>query len=111
MRFGRHARKWGEETLMVARHVRFQVPAAKEAEFIRFVDRVYFAALREQPGFLRGSLLGKQETPGRHVTVLRFGDADQAAAWRASSGHQPLSPKLKSLHEGSEVTVLDVLLG
>jgi hypothetical protein len=29
--------------------VRFQIPAVKEVEFIRFVDRVYFPALEELP--------------------------------------------------------------
>ncbi len=96
---------------MIERHVRFQVPAVSQAEFIRFADRVYFPALREQPGFIHGSLLQESGAPGRHVMVLRFAEADQAAAWRSSARHQLLSAELKLLHEGSEVSVFEVVLG
>ena len=96
---------------MIERHVRFQVPAVKEADFIRFVEHVYFPALREQRGFMHGSLLRESEAPGRHVMVLKFAEADHAAAWKSSARHKLLSPELKSLHEGSEVTVFEVVLG
>jgi antibiotic biosynthesis monooxygenase (ABM) superfamily enzyme len=59
---------------------------------------------------MRGSLLREREALGGYVMVLRFGDVDQAAAWSASARHQLLSPELKSLHEGSEVTIFEVVL-
>ena len=42
--------------------------------------------------------------------LLRFESLDAAAAWRASSLHEELKPHLKSLCDGSELKVLEVVV-
>ncbi len=96
---------------MIERHIRFLVPSAKEVGFVDFIKHTYFLALHEHPGFVQAGLLQETEPPRRYLMTLTFIDSDRAAAWRSSERHKQLSPQLKTFHEGSEMIVLDVVLG
>ena len=95
---------------MIERHVTFHVLPNKGDEFARFFEEEYRPAMAKTEGFLKAGLLKDMDFGQDFMMVLRFESLDAAAAWRASSLHEELKPHLKSLYEGSEVLVLDVVI-
>jgi len=94
---------------MIERHVTFDVLPDKAEEFERlFVDE-YRLAMARMPGFIKVELLREQENLAKYQMVIRFTSLEEAAAWRNSSAHQALSPKLKALYSASQLQVYDVL--
>jgi antibiotic biosynthesis monooxygenase (ABM) superfamily enzyme len=94
---------------MIERHVTFDVFPEKIQDFERlFVDE-YRPAMASMPGYLKVELLREQENPNHYQMVIRFDSTDSAAAWRSSSAHQALSPKLKSLYSASQLQVYDFI--
>jgi heme-degrading monooxygenase HmoA len=94
---------------MIERHVTFQVLPGKMQEFETFFRNQYAPAMSAQPGFGGAELLQPAEA-GEHVLmILRFASAEAAQAWRDSAEHKHLSPTLKSLHQGSELRVYNLL--
>jgi len=94
---------------MIERHVTFDVLPDKAEEFERlFVDE-YRLAMARMPGFIKVELLREQENPAKYQMVIRFTSLEEAAAWRNSSAHQALSPKLKALYSASQLQVYEVL--
>ena len=65
--------------------------------------------MAKMPGFIKVELLREQEKPTAYQMVIRFESTDAATAWRASSEHQALSPKLKAMHTGSQLLVYEVI--
>jgi heme-degrading monooxygenase HmoA len=95
---------------MIERHVTFHVLPDKEAEFEVFFKEDYAPAMAETEGFVSANLLQDQEISGDMKMVLVFETLESAAAWRASQAHENLKPRLKSLYDGSELTVYDVVV-
>ena len=94
---------------MIERHVTFDVLPDKAEEFERlFVDE-YRLAMARMPGFIKVELLREQENLAKYQMVIRFTSLEEAAAWRNSSAHQALSPKLKALYSASQLQVYEVL--
>ncbi len=94
---------------MIERHVVFHVLPDKSAEFERFFESEYAQAMAKQPGFCSALLLRPVESGDERMMVLRFEGLEAAQSWRESAEHQRLSPRLKSLYQGSEVRVFDVV--
>lgn len=94
---------------MIERHVTFDVLPNKEDEFERLFSNEYRPAMARLPGFIKVELLREQENPARYHMVIRFTSCDEAAAWRSSSAHQVLSPKLKALYSASQLQVYEVM--
>ena len=95
---------------MIERHVTFDVLPDKAEEFERlFVDE-YRLAMARMPGFIKVELLREQENLAKYQMVIRFTSLEEAAAWRNSSAHQALSPKLKALYSASQLQVYEVLV-
>jgi heme-degrading monooxygenase HmoA len=95
---------------MIERHVTFHVLPELEGEFVRFFGEEYRPALKKIEGFVQAGLLRDSESERDFLMTLRFTSAETAAAWRASEAHQVLKPHLKSLYEGSELKVLEVVV-
>jgi heme-degrading monooxygenase HmoA len=94
---------------MIERHVSFEVIPEQTHTFETFFIKEYRPAMAKMPGFIKVELLREQEKPSAYQMVIRFESADAATAWRASSEHQALSPKLKALHTGSQLLVYEVI--
>jgi heme-degrading monooxygenase HmoA len=95
---------------MIERHVTFHVLPGKEDEFARFFVEEYRPAMERTVGFIQASLLKDTEQEQDLMLTLRFDSLDAAAAWRASSLHRELKPHLKSLYNGSELKVHEVVV-
>ncbi len=94
---------------MIERHVVFHVLPDKAAEFEHFFESQYAQAMARQPGFCSAVLLRPVEPGDERMMVLRFEGVEAAQSWRESADHKRLSPRLKSLYQGSEVRVFDVV--
>ena len=88
---------------MIERHVSYEVPMAKAAEFERFFTEHYRPPVLEMPGLQECSLLRESDDPTRYQMVFRWATAEQAAAWRTSPVHQALQPDLNGLHSGMHI--------
>ena len=94
---------------MVERHVTFEVYPEKVVEFEKFFIDHYRPAMSKMPGFIRVELLAEHEKINRYQMVIRFQSVEESAAWRSSSEHQTLAPRLKALYQDSEVEVYKVV--
>ncbi len=94
---------------MIERRVAFDVVPGKEQEFEEFFVREYRPAMARMPGFVRVELVREKESPSTYCMLIRFESEESAAAWRESEAHQLLKPRLASLHQGSRLTVYDVI--
>jgi heme-degrading monooxygenase HmoA len=94
---------------MIERHVTFDVLPDKADEFEQLFSDEYRPAMARMPGFIKVDLLREQVNPARYHMVIRFTSSDEAAAWRNSSAHQVLSPKLKALYSASQLHVYEVM--
>lgn len=94
---------------MIERHVTFKVLPGKEQVFERLFIEEYRSAMALMPGFISVSLLMEVENPQNYHMVIRFRSAEEAAAWRSSSAHQLLQPKIKALYQESQVQVYEVI--
>jgi heme-degrading monooxygenase HmoA len=98
-----------EEPEMIERHVTFDVLSDKTQEFERLFKDEYRPAMAHMPGFIKVELLREQGNPTKYQMVIRFMSTEEATAWRNSSSHQTLSPKLKALYSASQLLVYEVL--
>lgn len=94
----------------IERHVTFHVLPEKVEEFELFFENEYHPAMAKTEGFIKAELLKGMENPQDLKMVLRFESLETAAAWRASAAHSALKPKLKSLYDGSELMVYEVIV-
>lgn len=88
---------------MIERHITFQIPPDRAAEFERFFTQEYRPPVLDMPGLIECILLREAEHPQRYQMVFRWETADQAVAWRVSEVHQGLQPALSALHEGMDI--------
>lgn len=95
---------------MIERHVTFHVLPGKAEEFAKFFEQEYRPAMEKIEGFVQAGLLRVAEVDHDFMMTLRFESLEAAAAWRASAVHQELKPHLKSLYNGSELLVLEVVI-
>lgn len=94
---------------MIERHVTFNVHPDKVREFEQLFREEYRPAMASMPGFVRAELLSEQADPCRYHMLIRFLSLAEAAAWRGSSQHQALQPRLKALYTDSQVQVYEVI--
>jgi len=94
---------------VLERHITFNVHPDKTDEFERFFREDYRPPMSESPGFVQAELLREVDSPTRYQMVLRFEDADSAAAWRTSPVHEALQPALKALFSSNEIQGYDVI--
>ena len=94
---------------MIERHVTFNVIPGKERGFEKLFKEEYSVAMSKQPGFVSVTLLKEHEKEAVYQMVIRFQSLETAAAWRDSSDHKALSPKIKALYKESTVQVYDVI--
>jgi heme-degrading monooxygenase HmoA len=94
---------------MIERHVTFDVLSDRTADFEQFFTREYRPAMSSMAGFIKVELLREQGSSTVYQMVIRFDSIEAAAAWRASSQHQVLSPKLKALYSSSQLRVFEVI--
>lgn len=94
----------------IERHVTFHVMPEKTGEFAEFFSDIYRPAMAQMSGFIKAELLKDNENPQDLQMVLRFESEEAAADWRASEQHAALKPKLKSLYDGSELKVYQVIV-
>jgi antibiotic biosynthesis monooxygenase (ABM) superfamily enzyme len=94
---------------MIERHVTFNVFSGKEKEFEALFKEDYGVAMSRQPGFVSVTLLREHGKEAVYQMVIRFQSLETAAAWRDSSDHKALSPKIKSLYSESTVQVYEVI--
>ena len=94
---------------MIERHVTFNVIPGKEKDFENLFKQEYSVAMAKQPGFVSVTLLREQEKASVYQMVIRFQSLETAAAWRDSVDHKALSPKIKTLYNGSTVQVYNVI--
>jgi len=94
---------------MIERHVTFHVLPEKTHEFEKLFINEYRPAMATVPGFIKAELLREQSESPRYQMVLRFESSETAAAWRSSSLHQSLQPKIKPLYLNSELLVYEVI--
>ena len=88
---------------MIERHVSYEVPMAKSADFERFFVERYRPPVLEMPGLQECSLLRESDYPTRYQMVFRLDTAEDAAAWRTSEVHQALQHDLNALHSGMHI--------
>lgn len=88
---------------MIERHITFNVHADRVEAFERFFAEQYGPTMAKAPGFVRVELLREIDSATRYQMVLRFEDADSAAAWRTSEVHQALQPALTALFSDNEI--------
>jgi heme-degrading monooxygenase HmoA len=79
-------------------------------EFENFFESEYRRAMSQMTGFIKAELLKDRDDPQDLQMILRFESEAAAASWRASDSHAALKPKLKSLYDGSEIKVYQVLV-
>ena len=94
---------------MIERHVTFNVLPEKTNEFEQLFTQEYRPAMSGMPGFVRVELLREQQDRQKYQMVIRFESTESAAAWRESSLHKALSPKIKTMYDDSQLLVYDVL--
>jgi heme-degrading monooxygenase HmoA len=94
---------------MIERHVTFNVIPGKEKEFEALFKEEYSLAMSKQRGFVSVTLLKEQEKESIYQMVICFQSPETAAAWRDSAEHKSLSPRVKTLYNGSTVQVYDVI--
>lgn len=94
---------------MIERHVTFNVIPGKEKDFENLFKEEYSLAMSRQPGFISVTLLKDHEKEGVYQMVIRFQSLETAAAWRDSTDHKALSPKIKALYTESTVQVYKVI--
>lgn len=94
---------------MIERHVTFKVFPGQEQAFERLFVEEYRPAMASMPGFVSVYLLAENENPQNYCMVIRFRSAEEAAAWRGSTVHQLLQPKIKPLYQESQVQVYEVI--
>jgi antibiotic biosynthesis monooxygenase (ABM) superfamily enzyme len=94
---------------MIERHVTFNVIPGKEKEFEALFKEEYSVAMSKQRGFVSVTLLKEQEKESIYQMVIRFQSLETAASWRDSAEHKALSPRIKTLYNGSTVQVYDVI--
>jgi len=94
---------------MIERHVTFDVFPEKAGDFEKLFIDEYRPAMATMPGYIKVELLREQNNPSRYQMVIRFSSEDTAAAWRSSSVHQALSPRLKLLYSASQLQVYDFI--
>ena len=95
---------------MIERHVTFHVLPGKGEAFARFFEEAYRPAMEKTAGFIQAGLLKSREQAHDFTMTLRFDSLDAAAAWRTSPTHQELKPHLKSLYNGSELKVFEIII-
>lgn len=88
---------------MIERHVSYEVPAEKAAEFERFFAEQYRPPVLDMPGLIECILLRQSDDPTRYQMVFRWETADNAAGWRTSEVHQALQPALGALVSGAQI--------
>ncbi|UCE00545.1 MAG: antibiotic biosynthesis monooxygenase [Chloroflexota bacterium] len=93
----------------IERHVTFHVIAAEVEAFEKFFIQDYRPAMATIAGFIKAELLKDSENPQDLQMVLRFESSQAAADWRASEVHAALKPRLKSMYNGSELQIYEVL--
>ncbi len=94
---------------MIERHVTFKVIPGKEKDFETLFEEEYRIAMSKQPGFVSVALLKEHEKEAIYQMVIRFQSLETAAAWRDSTDHKALSPKIKALYSESNVQVYEVI--
>jgi len=94
----------------IERHVTFHVLAGKIEQFEQFFQSRYRPAMAQTEGYIKAELLKDAENLDDLMMVLRFDSQESAAAWRSSERHAALKPTLKSLYDGSELKVYEVLV-
>ena len=94
----------------IERQVTFHVLPGKATEFEEFFASEYQPAMAQMSGFIKAELLKDIDNPQDLQMVLRFESKEAAAGWRASESHAALKPKLKSLYNGSELKVYQVIV-
>jgi len=95
---------------MIERHVTFNVIPGKGKDFENLFKEQYSVAMSKQPGFVSVILLKEHEKEAVYHMMIRFQSLETAAAWRDSSDHKALSPKVKALYSGSSVQVYEVIV-
>jgi len=95
---------------MIERHVTFNVIPGKEKEFEALFKEAYSVAMSKQPGFVSVTLLKEHEKESFYQMAIRFQSLETAAAWRDSTDHKALSPKIKALYTESTVQVYEVIV-
>lgn len=94
---------------MIERHVTFNIIPGKERDFETLFKNEYSIAMSKQPGFVSVTLLKEQEKEAVYQMTIRFQSLETAAAWRDSTDHKALSPKIKALYKESTVQVYEVI--
>jgi antibiotic biosynthesis monooxygenase (ABM) superfamily enzyme len=94
---------------MIERHVTFNVIPGKEKDFETLFKNEYSVAMSKQLGFISVTLLKEHEKDAFYQMMIRFQSLETAAAWRDSSDHKALSPKVKALYAESTVQVYEVI--
>jgi len=94
---------------MIERHVTFNVIPGKEKDFESLFKTEYGPAMSKQPGFVSVTLLKEQEKEAVYQMVICFQSLETAAAWRDSTDHKVLSPKIKVFYTGSTVQVYSLI--
>ena len=94
---------------MIQRHVTFSVLPEKVADFEKLFVEQYRPAMASMKGFCALELLRRADQPLEYQMVITFESAETAAAWRDSSEHEQLKPRLKALYSGSTLEVFDVI--
>jgi heme-degrading monooxygenase HmoA len=94
---------------VIERHITFNVHADRTGDFEAFFADAYGPTMAKAPGFVRVELLREVDSATRYQMVLRFEDADSAAAWRTSEVHQALQPALTALFDGNEIQGYEVI--
>ena len=95
---------------MTERQVTFHVLPNKGKEFAQFFEEEYRPAMARTEGFLKAELHKEMDKGQDFVMLLRFESIDAAASWRASNEHAALKPRLKSMYDGSELRVLELVI-
>ena len=93
----------------IERHVTFHDLPGKISEFEKIFESDYRPAMAQMTGFIKAELLKDTDNPQDLQMVLRF-ESEEAADWRASDSHAAPKPKLKSLYDGSELKVYQVIV-
>jgi len=94
---------------MIERHVTFNVIPGKEMDFEALFKDAYSMAMSKQPGFVSVTLLKEHEKEAVYQMVIRFQSLETAAAWRNSTEHKALSPRIKALVKESTIQVYEVI--
>jgi antibiotic biosynthesis monooxygenase (ABM) superfamily enzyme len=94
---------------MIERHVTFNIIPGKEKDFENLFREEYSVAMSKQPGFVSVTLLKENEKEAVYQMVIRFQSLETATAWRDSSDHKALSPKIKALYRESAVQVYEII--